>query len=115
RVAQVRVIFSLSEKVRSFLFRGVSVPEYFAYVEWFSAFPNTPESTHGMYKISRSFRNGERLAGIVPVSNIRRSVHLIPKFGPVAPREWTSSTVLDMCNIFYVNNFTDRHAYLTIY
>ncbi|KAH7903903.1 hypothetical protein BJ138DRAFT_1019885, partial [Hygrophoropsis aurantiaca] len=86
-----------------------------AYVEWFSPFPATPDTNHGMYKISRSLRNGERMASIIPVDIIRRSVHLIPKFGRVAPREWTSSNVLELCKTFYVNPFTDRHAYLTIF
>ena len=29
---------------------------------------------------------------------------------------WTSSDVLDsdLCNTFFVNNFTDRHMYMTI-
>ncbi|KAH7919379.1 hypothetical protein BV22DRAFT_1023101, partial [Leucogyrophana mollusca] len=57
----------------------------------------------------------ERQASVVPVASLRRSIHLIPKFGPVAPREWTSSNVLEQCNTFFVNCFTDRHAYSTIF
>ncbi|KAH7903745.1 hypothetical protein BJ138DRAFT_1020144, partial [Hygrophoropsis aurantiaca] len=55
-----------------------------AYVEWFSPFPDAPEANHSMYKVSRSFRNGERQASIIPVSDIRQSVHLIPKFGTIS-------------------------------
>ncbi|KAJ6605637.1 hypothetical protein B0H10DRAFT_1659135, partial [Mycena sp. CBHHK59/15] len=54
-----------------------------AYVEWFSKFPRKPDPNHGMYKISRPV---EHAASIIPVSQIRRSVHLFPKFGPVTPR-----------------------------
>ncbi|KAJ7902969.1 hypothetical protein B0H13DRAFT_1460737, partial [Mycena leptocephala] len=60
-----------------------------AYVEWFSAFSPRPEANHLMYKINRSLKNGDRIVSVIPVANIRRSVHLLPKFGPVAPPEWT--------------------------
>ncbi|KAJ7817501.1 hypothetical protein B0H14DRAFT_2217943, partial [Mycena olivaceomarginata] len=64
-----------------------------AYVEWFSAFTAQPEAPHLMYKLTRSLKDGERLASIIPLENIRRSVHLLPKFGAVAPAHWTSSNV----------------------
>ncbi|KAG1894657.1 uncharacterized protein F5891DRAFT_1254799 [Suillus fuscotomentosus] len=114
RVAQVRIIFMLTSQATAALFRTPGIlPTHFAYVEWFTPF-GQPEANHGLYKISRLIRNGERLASIIDISDIRRSVHLIPKFGPVAPREWTSSTVLELCSTFFVNSFSDRHAYLTI-
>jgi hypothetical protein len=90
-----------------------NLPTHFAYAEWFTPF-GQPEANHGLYRISRLVCNGERLASIIEISDIRRSVHLIPKFGPVAPREWTSGTVLELCSTLFVNSFSDRHAYLTI-
>ncbi|KAJ7204057.1 hypothetical protein GGX14DRAFT_369059, partial [Mycena pura] len=86
------------------------------YVEWFTAFKRQPEPNHLMYKISRAEnRSGDRMASIIPIDNIRRSVHLFPKFGRVAPREWSSSNVLEKCPTFFVSCFTDRHSYVTIY
>ncbi|KAJ7859607.1 hypothetical protein B0H14DRAFT_2218912, partial [Mycena olivaceomarginata] len=61
-----------------------------AYVELFSKFSNTPDANHRMYKVSRP---AERIASIIPVENIRRSVHLFPQFGLSAPRDWTSQNV----------------------
>ncbi|KAG1748112.1 hypothetical protein EDB19DRAFT_1630396 [Suillus lakei] len=115
RVAQVRVVFTLTTQATNLLFPAgpVKPPAHLAYVEWFTPFQQ-PESHHGLYKISRLMRHGERLASIIDVSDIRRSVHLFPNFGAVVPREWTSSTVLELCPSFFVNSFSDRHAYLTI-
>ena len=69
-----------------------------------------------MYSITPTFKDGERLATVVPVSAIRRSVHLFPVF-PVdgtIPDHWTSSNVLEECPAFFVNPFTDRHTYGTV-
>ncbi|KAG2119971.1 hypothetical protein BD769DRAFT_1362066 [Suillus cothurnatus] len=69
-----------------------------------------PKVNHGLYKISCVIHNGEHLVSIINISDICRSVHLIPKFGPVVPHEWMSSTVLELCSSFFVNLFSDRHA-----
>jgi hypothetical protein len=99
-VGQVRVIFA---------FPGTA-DEHFAYVEWFSEF-SEPDSDHGMQRLTRTLDGGDRVASIVPVSWIRRSVHLFPKFGPKVPEHWTSANVLEKCTIFYLNPFSDRHMY----
>ncbi|KAJ7580306.1 hypothetical protein C8J56DRAFT_718911, partial [Mycena floridula] len=53
-----------------------------AYIEWFTPFSQGPVADHLMYKISRSpALGGGRLSSIIPIANIRCSVHLLPKFG----------------------------------
>ncbi|KAJ7931821.1 hypothetical protein B0H13DRAFT_1593797 [Mycena leptocephala] len=64
-----------------------------------------------MHEISRP---EERVVSIIPVENIRRSIHLFPQFGPVVPRNWTGQNVLDMARKFYVSPWSDRHAYIII-
>ncbi|KAM6490342.1 hypothetical protein JOM56_014319 [Amanita muscaria] len=112
RVAQVRVLFNISQAARKYLECGRLLPPYFAYVEWFTCFRQDPELNTGMFKVSRSFIGTSRLSEIIPISHISQSVHLFPIHGPVIPREWSSSTVLENCNTFFVNPFTDRRTYL---
>ena len=59
--------------------------------------------------------DGSFVYSIIPVANIRRSIHLFPRFGQFAPNEWSSTNVLDKCSTFFVNNFTDRHLYRILY
>ncbi|KAJ7488757.1 hypothetical protein B0H11DRAFT_1720307 [Mycena galericulata] len=64
-----------------------------------------------MYKISSL---EERIASIIPIENIRRTIHLFPQFGPVVPRAWRNQNVLDTATKFYVSPWSDRHAYITV-
>ncbi|KAG1886983.1 hypothetical protein F4604DRAFT_1571031, partial [Suillus subluteus] len=82
-----------------------------AYIEWFMPFPSAPDQHSGLYKLSQSFHGGEKLASIMPLANILRSVHLILNFGAVIPQEWMSDTVLDDCNIFWLNLYLDRYTF----
>ena len=48
---------------------------------------------------------------MICIAALYAAQHLIPKFGAVAPQEWTSSTVLNLANTFYVNSFIDMNLY----
>ena len=113
RVGQVRVIFSLPNRTKaSFpLQTQAHLSQHLAYVEWFTSFPTRPDINHGMYKITRSYICGDRLASIVPVKNISRSVHLIPKFGRVVSPTWKSTNVLDESSTFFVNPYSSKIMY----
>jgi hypothetical protein len=105
------VVFLLPDNVVDELLPPhITPPEHLAYVEWFTP-PGAPDPNHLLYKIKRSMKNGARKASIIPVANIRRSAHLFPDFGAVAPRIWTSATVLETCGTFFVNSTSDRHMY----
>lgn len=74
------------------------------------------DSIHGLYKVSHARnREGDRLGLVIPIEDIERSCHLFPDFGRVAPRDWTSRTVLDECTTFYLNTFADRNTYKLIH
>jgi len=114
RVGRIRVIFSIPERYHhNLLYAGVGIPDHLAYVEWLTPLREEPDPHHLLYQVSaeRDTEGNHLVASIVPLDDIRRSVHLFPKFGRVAPHTWTSSNVLDLCQTFYVNSFTDRHFY----
>lgn len=112
-MVRVRAIFSIPKRHVPTLFPEREPPPYLAYVEWFMPFTQ-PSPLHGLYKISKAIVGKVRHTAIVPLSDIRRSIHLYPLFGHVAPEQWSSGNVLDLCEQFWVNSFTDRHAYSTV-
>ena len=113
RIGQIHVIFSLPPKVQAALFPSNITPyQYLAYIDWFTKFPENPDPYHNMYKISHLLKCGERVASIVPLSRILCSIHLFPKFGAVAPRNWSSSNVLELCKTFYVNPYAYIFSFL---
>ena len=115
RVGQVKVIFTLTPTAVRAAFPPQSPPPlYLAYVEWFSAFDDNPLANHQFYKVEKLFNGDHRLASIISLSNISRSVHLSLKFDPAEYRKWSSASVLDDCDIFYLNDFSDRSAYHTM-
>ena len=113
RIGRVRVVFSLPESLLQTLFQmGGNVPKHLVYVEWYTAFTQYLDPNCLLFKISpMRDRDGGWMCSLIPLANIQRSVHLIPKFGAVAPQEWRSSMALDMANVLFVNSFTDSHLY----
>ncbi|KAI0798229.1 hypothetical protein C8Q75DRAFT_790644 [Abortiporus biennis] len=114
RIAQIRVIFQLPLKfLRQVFPQGHKLPKFLAYVEWFTSFKRNPEF-HGYYQVKRQLCGNNRVASIIPLIDIRRSVHLSPKWGHQVLRHWNSYSVLDQCSTFFVNSHSDRHANHTI-
>jgi hypothetical protein len=117
-VGRIRCIFSLPKAAieRWFTRPDVTLPStHFAYVDWFTDFPQQADRNHGLYKISYLIQNGEKLSSIVPIDSVWQSIHLYPDFGPTVDRTWTSSGVLDRATHFFVNPFTSRFSYSTVY
>ncbi|KAI0683028.1 hypothetical protein C8Q76DRAFT_772508 [Earliella scabrosa] len=115
QVGQVRLIFRIPHSACADLFGpGTMPPDHLAYVEWFTAFTE-PDPVNGMYKVTRSRdQHRRRRATIVEVRNIRRSCHLYPVCNGQYPRDWSSSTVLDDCDTFFLSQFSDQHMYMTL-
>lgn len=111
-------MFSLSDNVCDCLFLSANtILTYLAYIEWFKPFPLNRECNHLLYKISRAYHDpvaGFCDASIIPVLSIKRSLFLFPYFGPIVPRERILDNVLEKCDTFYVDLFTDSYTYTMI-
>ncbi|KAI0774121.1 hypothetical protein C8Q74DRAFT_1268270 [Fomes fomentarius] len=88
RVAQVWVVFKIPSKCHPDLFPRpllTAYPQHLAYVEWFTPL-TVVQAEHGLYKlkVTRALRYGACLESVVPVSQLERSCHLFPDFGPQA-------------------------------
>jgi hypothetical protein len=104
-VSCIRVVFSVTtqQEWKHFTTHHPQ-PNYMAYVEWYTPF-TMPERHHRQYKVRLLWVEGGVSTSIVDVSDVVSSIRLLPKFGPVCNRDWTSSNVLDHCDTFYVNSF----------
>ncbi|THU98466.1 hypothetical protein K435DRAFT_818868 [Dendrothele bispora CBS 962.96] len=116
RVGRIRAIFSLPAGKLETLFASNSMPpKHLAYVEWFTKFNQRPDSYSGLHTVKRQRVSGRGVASaIVPLETLQRSVHLIPKWEGMVPSEWTSESVLDECNVFFLNVFKDDHSYFNL-
>ncbi|KAF8273214.1 hypothetical protein EI94DRAFT_1769482 [Lactarius quietus] len=113
-IGHVHMVFSIPRKYHNHLFKPtVAVLPHLAYVKWYLPLTES-EPNHRLFKICpQKDSEGNRICSIVPVGNIWQSVHLLPKFRPVMPAEWTSSNVLDQCDVFYLNTFSDQRMFHT--
>ncbi|EIW76990.1 hypothetical protein CONPUDRAFT_62545, partial [Coniophora puteana RWD-64-598 SS2] len=94
-----------------FIFRLQPEGQPLAYVEWF----NSPRwsSELGLFSVSKAYRRRpHRQISIIPISNILRSCHLIPKFGTNIGSKPDADDALDTYTTFYLNPYLRAHDYL---
>lgn len=73
-----------------------------------------------MYHITRPADRTKRESAIVNMASIRRSCHLFPQFpkekiAKTDAKGWTSDNVLELCEVFHINNYVDMPAFQSIY
>jgi len=114
QIAQVCVVFHLPKLSIWEVCRSLDTEPatHLAYVEWFSPLTAIPDTSHLMYWVSRLVNNGKQHTGIIWVDWVLHSIHLLQCFGPFTPWAWNSFMVLDQCQTFYVNPFTNVHNYI---
>ncbi|KAJ7862571.1 hypothetical protein B0H13DRAFT_1900002 [Mycena leptocephala] len=102
-VARVRVIFKLPEHHGNY-------PDPLVYIDWFKPL-TTPVANLEMYRVSLSTRMRHQKSEIIPITDIVRSCHLIPRFGRRIDPTWTSENVLDRFKEFYLNPYLRHHDF----
>ncbi|KAJ3711002.1 hypothetical protein C8R42DRAFT_596503, partial [Lentinula raphanica] len=112
RIARVRAVFSIPEDKLDTLFPpNCPPPRHLAYVEWYTKFSTVPEQHSGLYRIKKQITTGTVATSIIPLENILRSVHLLPKWGGAVPAHWSNENVLDQAPSFLLNIFADKYFY----
>ncbi|ETW82651.1 hypothetical protein HETIRDRAFT_120858 [Heterobasidion irregulare TC 32-1] len=78
RIAQVHIVFKLSETVIAELFEPTHLPppQHFAYVEWFTSFLSAPDPDHGLYIIKYAMQNEWHIAKMTVYYVISAALHL---------------------------------------
>ncbi|GJE96279.1 hypothetical protein PsYK624_124730 [Phanerochaete sordida] len=86
-------------------------PHPLLYIEWFTPL-TTFDPDLAMYSVtpSKSRRHrGFRSASVVPVTQIVRTCHLIPRWGPSIDPDWCQEDIYENCKDFLVNPYL-RHS-----
>lgn len=87
-VGRVKTIFTLPpDMVGQYITSPEPRPRWLACVKWYTQFPRQPHPDHCLYRIKRVQNSGIIGGTVIPLGNIRRSVHLYPNFGRAVPRE----------------------------
>jgi len=71
-VGRIHVVFSLPTASLPLLFHGgMDIPSHLTYVDWYMAFPDTPDPNHLLFKISPvKDHEGHNICSIVPLANM---------------------------------------------
>ncbi len=121
-LGQIRLIF------RSKPLSKMESPSILLYVECFKPAPGTyrpqrdgtrafvPDDNIEMYRVIRALNsNGTRKGVIISLQDVWRPVELIPVFEKACPLDWTCDNSLELATQFYLNCFSDKDIYKSVY
>ncbi|KAI0725020.1 hypothetical protein C8Q72DRAFT_786306 [Fomitopsis betulina] len=131
-IGRVKVIFKLPDTIYEHgSLNEMHTPKEWAtqgplvYVEWYTNLPASADPVHMMYEVRKlPLRTDGTPAGeIIPLSMIRQSCQLIPRFPKptkecvvaTVPTDWTSDSVLDKAQKFLLNNWASKYSYQTLW
>jgi hypothetical protein len=75
----------------------------------------TPAPNIKMFSLNHHFRaNGSRMGDIIPLSEVREVVELVPQFGSKMDINLNSVNSLELADSFYMNHFADKETFHVI-
>ncbi|KAG2125423.1 hypothetical protein DEU56DRAFT_892650 [Suillus clintonianus] len=88
--------------------------QYLTYVQRFDISSERDPTTqlHTLKRAKRS--NGTRMGDIIPVSQLRAPVHLVPRFGATADTRLTAYNSMEHAREFWLNYFWDKHSFFAL-
>ena len=104
RVAEVRVIFRLPPHLGLY-------PHLLTYVHLFKLL-HTFDNNIKMFSFSRSTRNCNPNAVVVPITNVVQPCHLVPRFpiGALDPH-WLRGDSNNIADTFFLNRYIDLRTF----
>ncbi|KEP45881.1 hypothetical protein V565_233860, partial [Rhizoctonia solani 123E] len=107
RPARVRVIFRLPDQIRHVY------PGHLAFVELFNYCSANPVEPTGLFTTNHSNHEGRRVTAIIPLSSVRMTCHLAPKFTAAEQNDYISlrSDTLSTYSKFFINIFSSYFMY----
>ncbi|QRW13195.1 C2H2 zinc finger [Ceratobasidium sp. AG-Ba] len=99
RPARVRAIFRLPRRLRHV------TNDILVYVEMFNPTSHRPAFPIGLFTATRSIQDGIRLCAVMPLSSVRLTCHLVPRYRTLDPAIPLTnfSDMLQICETFFVN------------
>jgi hypothetical protein len=85
-------------------------------VYWFTRpLPQTEKDTKMYLLKRRRTADGRPLASVIEMGSVARLVQLIPRLGRKVHPELTKDNIMDRCDLFLLNSFTDKEIYQAVW
>ncbi|KAG8731673.1 hypothetical protein FRC10_001585, partial [Ceratobasidium sp. 414] len=110
QAGRVRAIFELPNHLQ------LVCSEKLAYIELFQPFPTRPSRTTDLYTTKHTVFGGRRCASVVPLSRIRMTCHLAPKYHLFDQNQLVSAAtnLLAVHDSFYLNKYASFWLFLVL-
>lgn len=101
----------------------IDIPPFLTYAQRFDILPQasadrarSQDPVTGMYILKRGFRsNGSRVGDVVPLTQARIAVRLIPRFGRVADPRLNSRNSMEYSTELFLNKYSDKEVFFFLY